>query len=398
MNICIINVDYQPEYIGGIQRVSRILAKEWQENNNHDVYFLTMTPSSDRISIVNGIPQFFFPDSVSYDSDINLNYFYDFIKLYNIDIVINQHVEEYEICNLCYKVKEKTNIKLISTLHFSPTHKKDITSNSFFISYKLGSKIKRYFIDFLLYCKFWLYTNYKNEKEEKRHFNSVYLHSDKVVLLSDKYIPIFIKKAKLDRTDKLIAISNPSLSDNKEVVYEKKKIIIWCGRLGYDAKRLDKMLSIWKKISQRFPDWQLKILGSGDKEYFRKIIDKFRIRNIEIVGFSNPYNYYRNASIICMTSVCEGLPMVLIEAINMGCVPIAYNSFASLSDVIDDGRNGYIITPFNEKEYINRLSSLMSNPALLRQMAESGRELTYRFDMHKIAHEWDELFRDCVAK
>ena len=55
----------------------------------------------------------------------------------------------------------------------------------------------------------------------------------------------------------------------------RKKQIVWYGRLGYDMKRVDKMLSIWRKISPQFPDWQLKVLGSGDVNYFIQIVQKF---------------------------------------------------------------------------------------------------------------------------
>lgn len=44
-----------------------------------------------------------------------------------------------------------------------------------------------------------------------------------------------------------------------------------------------------------------------------------------------------------MTSIWEGLPMTLIEAMHYGCVPIAFDSFAALYDLIDNGNNGFII-------------------------------------------------------
>jgi len=52
-----------------------------------------------------------------------------------------------------------------------------------------------------------------------------------------------------------------------------------------------------------------------------------------------------------MTSRFEGWPMVLMEAMQMGVVPVVYNSFESLSDIVVDGENGYII-PNNDLHFL----------------------------------------------
>lgn len=396
MNICIINVDYHPEYIGGIKRVSSILAEQWSKN--HSVYFLTATPSSIKENKINNIPQYFLPNGNNIYSDINYNYFYEFIHEHKIDIIINQHVEEIEVSKLCFKVRETTNIKVISTLHFSPKHKEAITKNFFFARYKLGNTYKRYFIDAILWLKFQLITKYQIQEEDKHHFKYVYNNSDKVVLLSDKYIPIFKKKTGIKDSFKLIAINNPSVYKLYTLNTSKKKQLVWCGRLGYDMKRVDKMLSIWRKISPQFPDWQLKVLGSGDANYFIQIVQKFQIPNVEFVGFCDPVPYYKDAAIICMTSVTEGLPMVLIEAQSYGCVPIAYNSFESLSDIITDGENGFTVKAFDEYEYVKKLSQLMSDTDMRNRMATNGIESINRFDAETIAGQWLYLFDNLLKK
>ena len=396
MNICIINVDNQPKFIGGIKRVSTILATEWT-SKGHSVFFLTVTNSNFREDTINDIPQFYLPDYKIHNSSINIQYFQDLIKSKKIEIVINQHIEEHDICDLCYKIKQQCSIKLISTLHFSPTHKKDITRNSFFIPYKLGNKIKRYIFDCLLFCKFWLFTNPQTEKREGIYFNKIYHQSDMTILLSTQYIPIFAKKANLSDTSKLIAINNPASVANHDLSIPKKKMVVWCGRLGYDMKRTDKILSIWKQISSRFPEWELKILGSGDVQYFNELTKQFNIPNVEIVGFTNPNDYYNKSEILCMTSVTEGLPMVLIEAITHKCVPIAYYSFASLTDIITDGENGFTVTPFDENEYVEKLSELMGSPSLRNDMAENGQKSIQRFNSEKIAEQWIETFKQIIS-
>lgn len=396
MNICITNIDNKPEFIGGIKRVSSIIGNEWRKNG-HRVYFITHCTSNIRYREIDSIPQHFFPDTNRMNSPMNLSFFTDFIQKESIDIILNQFADVNEMSELCFNAKKQTGKALVSAIHFSPTHKKDITRNSFFIPYKLGNKVKRYIFDCLLFCKFWLYTNPHNEKKEGTYFHKLYNQSDRVVLLSDKFRPVFAKKANLSDSSKLIAINNPASVANHDLSIPKEKMVVWCGRLGYDAKRTDKMLSIWKKVSDKFPEWELKILGSGDTQYFNTLVKRYNIPNIEIVGFCNPDEYYQKAEIICMTSVCEGWGMVLIEAQSYKCVPIAYNSYASLTDIITDGENGFTVTPFDENEYVEKLSELMGSPSLRNEMAENGQKSIQRFNSEKIAEQWIETFKQIIS-
>lgn len=291
------------------------------------------------------------------------------------------------------RVKKTTGAKLVSVLHFSPLHKKNITKNSFFIRYKLGNRIKRYFIDTLLFLKFWMLINTRNEKAEGAYFKYIYKNSTKVVLLSNKFIPIFKNKAKLNETQKIIAINNPAVLQTADKDYKKKKKVIWCGRLGYDMKRIDKMISIWKHISSLYPDWELNILDSGDSNYFKQLTLKYQIKNISFIGFCDPVPYYKEAAVLCMTSVTEGWGMVVAEAQSFGCVPIAYNSFESLSDLITNGENGYVVPAFDEKEYVQKLSTLMNDSMQRTKMAHNSQISVQHFDSSSIiAQQWLNLF------
>ena len=44
-----------------------------------------------------------------------------------------------------------------------------------------------------------------------------------------------------------------------------------------------------------------------------------------------------------LTSRMEGLPLVLLEAMSVGCIPIAYDMPYGPADIIVDGVNGYLV-------------------------------------------------------
>lgn len=115
------------------------------------------------------------------------------------------------------------------------------------------------------------------------------------------------------------------------------------------------------------------------------------VQNIELLGYKNPQSYYKRAKIFCMTSAFEGFGMVLTEAKANGAVPIAFNSFASLSDTIKDSRQ--IVEPFNMQEYCDKLVALMSNERLRTELMDNGFNEVAEFRIEKIVDIWEYYFK-----
>lgn len=392
MNILITNIDGNPQFIGGVKRVSSILGNEWKKGWDV-VQFMTYLSGSDlRFDNIEGIVQCFLPNNSVIDCSENIAYFVEYVRENKIDIILHQFADSEELTRLCAKVKKETGVKLISTLHFSITHLNDIAREMFFVKYRLGNNPINYLRDLLLWGNYWLRNRRKISKENRRKLLEAYLCSDKVMLLSENYIPLFEKAVGIkDEEKKLVVINNPSILLER-VISGKEKRVLWCGRVEFGMKRVDRMMRIWKRVSYNFPDWQLDVLGSGDINYFRNLVEKYRVQNINFVGFCNPQEYYDSGAILCMTSSTEGWGMVLVEAQSNGVVPMAYNSYASATDIIEDGENGFLVKAFDEDEYVEKLMSLMRDDDMRLRMAESAMVSVRKFDSRKIAQQWIDLF------
>lgn len=397
MNICITNYDFAPQFTGGIKRVSSILAKEWIEDCN--IYFIAISPTNNQIKEVNGIAQYHLPVPEEILSERNIHYFSTFVKEKKIDIILHQHSESQQFTELCVKVKNITEVKLITTRHFAITHDNAIIRKAFFIKDKLQCRLADWAKDCLLFLAFHLFKKNRNTKKNNLYFKYIIKESDKFVLLCDAYKKELIERLELDDNDiqKICAINNP-LTIVETSLTPKKKKVIWCGRVEFGVKRLDRMIEIWRNISVRFPDWELIVMGDGDIESFKRIIKKKEIQNITFTGHCNPFEYYKQGSILCMTSSTEGLPMVILEAQMYGCIPIAYNSFSSLDEIITDGVNGYKIPAFNEKKFIERLVWLFNNETVRIRMQAECIESVKKNDVKRIAHQWLEMFRQFAGK
>ena len=387
MNILIFSLDNQPQFLGGIKRVSLILGKEWLLKGHH-VSFLTYCRSSLKLDEIDGIKQFFFPDINDINSEINRQFLKKFLLDEDVEIVLNPHVEDENFTKLSFVAKSCEKVKLVTALHFSPTHLIDITSRSFFNSYYLGYDIRKWMRDVLMYFRFKWFKKSEIENDTRQWYNEVIDSSDKFVVLSKEFLSFF------DGPEhKITYMNNPSVHNHEIEQYKKDKSIVWCGRLDVNGqKQVLTMLRIWKRIEDENNGWKLYILGNGDVPLINSYISKYKINRVEVAGFCNPFDYYKKAKIVAMTSSTEGWGMVLVEGQSCGCVPIAFGSYASIKDIISNHENGIIVKAFDEYEYARQLTKLIKDEEDWKRLSENAIESIHRFEAESIAQKWLELF------
>lgn len=387
MKVAICNVqEFNPE-IGGIERVSVSLA-EGLISRGIEVLFVACRKSPYSKEYELPARQIFLPDSTDY-SERNVEAFCKIVNEEKIDILLNQNSHSELYNKTCKETKLRTSVKLISVLHFAP-NMRILSNRNLFNPQYFGPTRNLEFIARELSTKFPL--QYFTMKQQRRLMRFLYDDSDKIVLLSEKYIELYKKVANIRQTDKLTAINNmlsfPYEKDNTC----KKKQILFCGRLAYKQKRPDRLLKIWNMIQDQIPEWSLVILGDGPLR--QKLVDnaeKLGLKRVTFAGFQDPIKYYKESSIFCMTSNHEGFPMVLTEAMQYGCVPVAFNSFDSLSEIIDNNKNGFIIEPFDLNDYGNKIISLIKSQNL-KDFSDNAFKSMERLTIDKITDKWIELF------
>ncbi|HAS6628210.1 glycosyltransferase [Vibrio parahaemolyticus] len=378
MNILFFYVNPMITKKGGVQRVTRTLSKGLEEEGHHSFYISCKHEEND---IEN---QYYLPDIDSIYTISNIKFIISFLKNKNIDVVVNQaglggtYGFLFMFIKLFYPC-----FKLVTVVHNSPLGK--IRSfrhlNCKYYKYSFCS----FFLDFFLKSFYFLkYT---------LNYQISYINSDKLVLLSSSYrdeISFFLPFYSLE---KVTSIGNMSYLDKLEGGYPKENIVIYVGRLNLATKRLDDLLRIWSKVENKIPNWKLLIIGSGpDETELKALSQDLNLNNVEFTGFVEPHYYYRKAKIICMTSSVEGLPMVLVEAQSQGVIPIAYNSFKSLGDIVKDRDNGIVVPAFDSESFSEKLIELATNDSLVLRMSKRSLIKSEEFSLKNITKKWIELF------
>ncbi len=381
-----VNHDY-----GGLDRVTELLA-DFFEENGHKVFYLSQI----KRPRTHPLRQYYLPNNVKLTSSENIKFYNQFINDKNIDVIINQEGNVNFILPLNDNNK---SIVYITALHFNPNYISEFHFIDKFNKMKIPGWLKKFLltvfkIPFVNNKAF----SYLHRKLEMNYYINAQ-NSDKLVLLSEHFykdMALLFKTKTLPKN--LAAINNPIVT-NKEPVHlsEKKKKLLFVGRLEAGGmKQVDKLLKKWKLIANKFPDWSLHLVGGGhDENMLKRMAENEKIPRVFFEGIQNPKPYYKEAAVFCFSSSSsEGWGMVLVEAQMYGCVPIAYDSYSSIKDIIKHNKNGVLIPAYDHKLYIKNLEKLMSDTNLRTTLGKNAMENVKRFDINVIGQQWLELIEE----
>lgn len=374
---------------GGIETITQILTKLFSQRLGHQVSIFSVFGQE---GFPTSKPEWIYDYFIaSQHTDCNYAYYLDqFIAKHHFDIVIYQ--DSYANTHIpLLEARIKYGFKLIVCEHNTP--------NSYILQYlqrwrshsifSLKGAMKKIAFPYV-YLKILNHTG----KRHKLLIDS----SDSYILLSEHYKNLLKKYWRISDS-KITAIPNIKndfgLPEYNLSEITKKKQAIFVGRLT-EAKGIRNLLEVWQRIESQNPSWTLKILGEGElSEFLIEEITRRKLKNIKIEGFRNDIErYYKESSIILMTSLYEGLPMSLIEAMQFGVIPIVFNTFEALQDIVTDLKDGIMVKPFDYDEYAKAFSLVARNKNL-SEMRQNAISHSRNFSSENILRIWQNLL-ECV--
>lgn len=328
------------------------------------------------------------PDKVDLHSMENANFIIDFINTSQIDVCVLpvqglRHLDYIRISN---------KAKWIFSLHCTPFW--EVNCGLYLKKRKVEKKpLKLLEWFFLTYPKtIWLK---KTEKKFVHIYRRIYNQVDAYTVLCDSYKNILIDKLCLSPTDHKVHVLHNSEYIVENVNLNKKKQLLFVGRLTYIDKRIDRLLDIWGMIYKKVSDWELIIVGDGEeKTALQNKAQDMGLERISFVGHTdNVQAYYRDASVLCLTSSFEGWPLCLTEAQANGVIPIAFNCTAGVKEILSpSGINGFLITPFHKRKYAYTLLKILRDPDKLQRMRKDVILKAKLYSPDRIGEKWLGLF------
>ena len=218
---------------------------------------------------------------------------------------------------------------------------------------------------------------------------------DKVVVLTNTELHL-----KWSTYGNVIAIPNPVMRVSRVASPLTSKRVVAAGRL-VPIKDFSSLIRSFKLVADRFPDWKLDIWGEGPcKTALEEEIRGCGLFNCVILrGTTNSVQQeFISDSIFVCTSMIDGFGLVLLEAMSCGLPVVSYDCDYGPREIIDDGRNGFLVPVGDELALADRICSLIEDEGLRKQMGAAAFERSKDFSMDRIIGLWMDLFTGLLVK
>jgi len=204
------------------------------------------------------------------------------------------------------------------------------------------------------------------------------------------------------KADRLKVIYNGTRITNNEFNKSNSNIIklITVGRLA-PWKNVDSIIEAMYLLKKEDLKINLIIVGSGPQELdLKKQVDNLNLSNEVIFTGQKKYlelkEFYKSADIYIQASGYEGLPHVLLEAINFDLAIIS-TPIGGTNEILQDGKNGFVldlekgIKP-NSKNLKNIILEAVNNKKLTEEKRVNAKKLlNSKFDESKNLYEYLEI-------
>jgi glycosyltransferase involved in cell wall biosynthesis len=177
-------------------------------------------------------------------------------------------------------------------------------------------------------------------------------------------------------------------------------------------KRPDALFDAWRRIAVATGDQSTLVLVGATTASYREIDPELapRIRaeaaaigladRVKFVEFTNEIEkYYRAADVFVLPSIREALPTSLLEAMATGLPSIACRLPGATDAIIEDGRNGALVTPGNIDELREALAGVLTDRVRASALGEAARRtIEERYSVARVAGDWLAAYQHVLAQ
>lgn len=190
-----------------------------------------------------------------------------------------------------------------------------------------------------------------------------------------------IPEHKLSMIDNAIVVddydpSPPTAVERSRFGFGTDQVLLGaCGRLS-EEKGFDLLINAVSQLVRSGHNVGLVIAGEGHlREVLQKHIDEREMQNhVRLAGFlKDPRDLYRAIDMFVLSSLREGLPNVVLEAMASGR-PVVATKCNGVPRLVTDGENGIVVDCNNEDQLFRAIRSYIETPAKAAAFAVEGRQ------------------------
>ena len=179
--------------------------------------------------------------------------------------------------------------------------------------------------------------------------------------------------------------------------------IVSVGRL-YARKGLFTLIESMPAVVKRFKNAKFIISGKGQSDEMRKLIahaEKIGVKdNIIFTGYypdKKLPKLYQAADVFAFSTFYEHHPFAVLEALSTG-LPVVTTNVGGIPETIESGKNGFLVEPFNPKQFADRILYLLEHPAEASEMGSLARKtILERFDWRIVVKDVLKVYDEALS-
>jgi len=203
----------------------------------------------------------------------------------------------------------------------------------------------------------------------------------------------------IDRFDRTFSTAERADARREMRVEADDLVLIQVARLDY-LKDHPTALRTLRRLAGRFPGARLVLVGEGpEAPAIRTLIAELGLEGrVRMLGLREDVpRLLAAADIALLTSVSEGIPLTLIEAMAAG-LPVVSTHVGGVAEVVVDRQTGLLAPSADDDALAEAVASLADDPESRRRMGARGRERARRLfsdqRMHDEYHKFYEVMID----
>ena len=166
-------------------------------------------------------------------------------------------------------------------------------------------------------------------------------------------------------------------------------------------KRIDEWLEAARTLAARHPEMHFLLVGDGPlrEELHQQSATLGLDGKVHWVGLQSDVRPYLAAmDVYMMSSIVEGLPIALLEAMSMKCTVVS-TAVGGIPELVTEGTSGFLAPPERPDLLADVVSRVIASPAVLRSSGEAARRtVEERFSIRRMTQQLEDAYVDVVER
>jgi glycosyltransferase involved in cell wall biosynthesis len=222
-----------------------------------------------------------------------------------------------------------------------------------------------------------------------------------VISVSEDIRNILIQKCSFQSSKVILIYNGTEIQDNNSLDRDRDIFVIGSAGRFFPIKDYPLLVEIAREVLHQTDKVKFELAGEGpEKEMILSLIRGYGIEKaFSLTGFIDDMAiFYEGLDLYINTSIHEGLPMSILEAMAHGLPVIAPNT-GGIKEILQNGIEGYLVEGRNPKMFAEKCIQLARDKKLSRTLGKASREkIMNDFSLDKMARNYYDLYSRVIEQ